>query len=81
MFALTVCTAEPKNIKEAMADSVWIEAMQEELHQFDRLQGSNPQDKKTITNIQPTSAPSTPTYVYAEENNDNQAEDEHLLDE
>ncbi|GJR89470.1 hypothetical protein Tco_0213481 [Tanacetum coccineum] len=31
MFALTVSTAEPKNIKEAMADSAWIEAMQEEL--------------------------------------------------
>ncbi|GJV68345.1 retrovirus-related pol polyprotein from transposon TNT 1-94 [Tanacetum coccineum] len=27
MFALTVSTAEPKNIKEEMADSVWIEAM------------------------------------------------------
>ncbi|GJT85471.1 retrovirus-related pol polyprotein from transposon TNT 1-94 [Tanacetum coccineum] len=38
MFALTVSTAEPKNIKEAMADSAWIEAMQEKLHQFDRLQ-------------------------------------------
>nr|GEV53831.1 retrovirus-related Pol polyprotein from transposon TNT 1-94 [Tanacetum cinerariifolium] len=38
MFALTVSTAEPKNIKEAMADSAWIEVMQEELHQFDRLQ-------------------------------------------
>ncbi|GJY37583.1 retrovirus-related pol polyprotein from transposon TNT 1-94 [Tanacetum coccineum] len=38
MFALTVSTAEPKNIKEAMADSAWIEAMREELHQFDRLQ-------------------------------------------
>nr|GEV39656.1 integrase, catalytic region, zinc finger, CCHC-type, peptidase aspartic, catalytic [Tanacetum cinerariifolium] len=37
MFALTVSTAEPKNIKEAMTDSAWIEAMQEELHQFDRL--------------------------------------------
>nr|GEU76037.1 hypothetical protein [Tanacetum cinerariifolium] len=33
MYALTVSTAEPKNIKEAMADSTWIEAMQEELHQ------------------------------------------------
>ncbi|GJU63972.1 retrovirus-related pol polyprotein from transposon TNT 1-94, partial [Tanacetum coccineum] len=33
---LTVSTAEPKTIKEAMADSAWIEAMQEELHQFDR---------------------------------------------
>ncbi|GJU01258.1 retrovirus-related pol polyprotein from transposon TNT 1-94 [Tanacetum coccineum] len=38
MFALTVSTAESKNIKEAMADSAWIEAMQKELHQFDRLQ-------------------------------------------
>nr|GEU46075.1 integrase, catalytic region, zinc finger, CCHC-type, peptidase aspartic, catalytic [Tanacetum cinerariifolium] len=38
MLALTVSTAELKNIKEAMADSAWIEAMQEELHQFDRLQ-------------------------------------------
>nr|GEZ34669.1 retrotransposon protein, putative, Ty1-copia subclass [Tanacetum cinerariifolium] len=38
MFALTVSTAELKNIKEAMADSPWIEVMQEELHQFDRLQ-------------------------------------------
>ncbi|GKA94279.1 hypothetical protein Tco_0816317 [Tanacetum coccineum] len=35
MFALTVSTAELKNIKEAMADSAWIEAMQDELHQFD----------------------------------------------
>ncbi|GJU87403.1 retrovirus-related pol polyprotein from transposon TNT 1-94 [Tanacetum coccineum] len=38
MFALTVSTAEPKNTKEAMADSAWTETMQEELHQFDRLQ-------------------------------------------
>nr|GEY55022.1 integrase, catalytic region, zinc finger, CCHC-type, peptidase aspartic, catalytic [Tanacetum cinerariifolium] len=38
MYALTVSTTEPKNVKEAMADSAWIEAMQEELHQFDRLQ-------------------------------------------
>nr|GFC19351.1 hypothetical protein [Tanacetum cinerariifolium] len=37
MFVLTVSRIEPKNIKEAMADSVWIEAMQEELYQFDRL--------------------------------------------
>nr|GEY09554.1 hypothetical protein [Tanacetum cinerariifolium] len=37
MFALTVSTAKPKNIKEVMADSAWIEAMQEERHQFDRL--------------------------------------------
>nr|GEV45968.1 Gag-Pol polyprotein [Tanacetum cinerariifolium] len=36
MFALTVSHTKPKNIKEAMADSAWIESMQEELHQFDR---------------------------------------------
>nr|GFD46435.1 Gag-Pol polyprotein [Tanacetum cinerariifolium] len=34
MFALTVSRTEPKNINEAMADSAWIESMQEELHQF-----------------------------------------------
>nr|GEX55810.1 Gag-Pol polyprotein [Tanacetum cinerariifolium] len=38
MYALSVSTAEPKNIKEAMVDSAWIEAMQVELHLFDRLQ-------------------------------------------
>nr|GEZ32936.1 hypothetical protein [Tanacetum cinerariifolium] len=37
MFALTVSRTEPKNIKEAMADYAWIESIQEELHQFDRL--------------------------------------------
>ncbi|GJS71645.1 hypothetical protein Tco_0704486 [Tanacetum coccineum] len=37
MFALTVSIVKPKNIKEAMTDSAWIEAIQEELHQFDRL--------------------------------------------
>nr|GFD01862.1 Gag-Pol polyprotein [Tanacetum cinerariifolium] len=31
MFALTVSQTEPKNINEAMADSAWIESMQEEL--------------------------------------------------
>nr|GFB06368.1 putative RNA-directed DNA polymerase [Tanacetum cinerariifolium] len=37
MFALTVSRTKPKNIKEAMADSAWIESMLEELHRFDRL--------------------------------------------
>ena len=37
MFALIVSRTEPKNIKEAMVDSAWIEEMQEELHQFERL--------------------------------------------
>nr|GEZ54034.1 integrase, catalytic region, zinc finger, CCHC-type, peptidase aspartic, catalytic [Tanacetum cinerariifolium] len=43
--------------------------------------GSNPQDKQPTTNIQPTSAPSTPIYVHVEENNDNQAEEENLPDD
>nr|GEW16390.1 hypothetical protein [Tanacetum cinerariifolium] len=42
--------------------------------------GSNLQDKQPTTNIQPTSAPSTPITVHAEENNDNQAKEEHLPD-
>ncbi|GKA55368.1 gag-pol polyprotein [Tanacetum coccineum] len=37
MFPFTVSKVEPTNIKEAMVDHAWIEAMQEELHQFDRL--------------------------------------------
>nr|GFA35188.1 uncharacterized mitochondrial protein AtMg00810-like [Tanacetum cinerariifolium] len=37
MFALIVSRTEPKNIKEAMTDFAWFESMQEELHQFDRL--------------------------------------------
>nr|GEU96165.1 integrase, catalytic region, zinc finger, CCHC-type, peptidase aspartic, catalytic [Tanacetum cinerariifolium] len=47
----------------------------------DLLIGSNPKDTQPTTNIQPTSAPSTPTYVHAEENNDNQTEEEHLPDD
>nr|GEW64279.1 hypothetical protein [Tanacetum cinerariifolium] len=37
MYALTVSTMEPKNVKEAMIDPSWIESMQEELFQFKRL--------------------------------------------
>ncbi|GKB79750.1 retrovirus-related pol polyprotein from transposon TNT 1-94 [Tanacetum coccineum] len=37
MFTFIVSTAKPKSIKEGMADYAWIEAMQEELHLFDRL--------------------------------------------
>ncbi|GKA69103.1 retrovirus-related pol polyprotein from transposon TNT 1-94 [Tanacetum coccineum] len=33
IFALTMSRTKPKNIKESMADSAWIESMQEELHQ------------------------------------------------
>ncbi|GJZ03720.1 hypothetical protein Tco_0536995, partial [Tanacetum coccineum] len=37
MYALTVSTVEPTNVKEAMTDLAWIESMQEELLQFKRL--------------------------------------------
>nr|GFA70501.1 retrovirus-related Pol polyprotein from transposon TNT 1-94 [Tanacetum cinerariifolium] len=37
MYALTVNTMKPKNVKEAMIDPTWIESMQEELLQFKRL--------------------------------------------
>ncbi|GKA29572.1 hypothetical protein Tco_0715817 [Tanacetum coccineum] len=50
MFALTVSIVEPKNIKEAMADSAWIEAMQDELHQFDRLKNKKDEDQTVIRN-------------------------------
>ncbi|GKF02053.1 hypothetical protein Tco_0028976, partial [Tanacetum coccineum] len=34
MYALTVSTMKPKNVKEAMTDPAWIESMQEELLHF-----------------------------------------------
>nr|GFA82020.1 Gag-Pol polyprotein [Tanacetum cinerariifolium] len=37
MYALTVSTMEPKNVKEAMTDPAWIDSIQEELLQFKRL--------------------------------------------
>ncbi|GJY63780.1 retrovirus-related pol polyprotein from transposon TNT 1-94 [Tanacetum coccineum] len=49
MFALTVSRTEPKNIKEAMADYAWIKAMQEELHQFDRLDLKDKNSRKEST--------------------------------
>ncbi|GJY04682.1 putative ribonuclease H-like domain-containing protein [Tanacetum coccineum] len=56
MFALTMSIVEPTNIKEAMADSAWIEAMQDELHQFDRLKVevyvAQPDRGSLIQNIQ-----------------------------
>nr|GEU99872.1 retrovirus-related Pol polyprotein from transposon TNT 1-94 [Tanacetum cinerariifolium] len=51
MFALTVSQTEPKNIKEAMADSAWIESMQEELHQFDRLDVWELVDRPLCSNV------------------------------
>nr|GEX84972.1 retrovirus-related Pol polyprotein from transposon TNT 1-94 [Tanacetum cinerariifolium] len=51
MFALTVSQTEPKNIKEAMADSAWIESMQEKLHRFDRLDVWELIDKPLCKNV------------------------------
>nr|GEZ06305.1 Gag-Pol polyprotein [Tanacetum cinerariifolium] len=51
MFTLIVSRTEPKNIKEAMADSAWIESMQEELHQFDRLDVWELVDRPLCTNV------------------------------
>nr|GFA73676.1 retrovirus-related Pol polyprotein from transposon TNT 1-94 [Tanacetum cinerariifolium] len=51
MFALTVSRTEPKNIKEAMADSAWNESMQEELHQFDRSDVWELVDRPLCTNV------------------------------
>nr|GEY10132.1 hypothetical protein [Tanacetum cinerariifolium] len=37
MYALSVSTMEPKNVKEAMTNPAWIESMQEDLLQFKKL--------------------------------------------
>nr|GFA01765.1 hypothetical protein [Tanacetum cinerariifolium] len=37
IYALTVRILEPKTVKEALTDPAWIESMQEELHQFIKL--------------------------------------------
>nr|GFA74332.1 retrovirus-related Pol polyprotein from transposon TNT 1-94 [Tanacetum cinerariifolium] len=37
IYALTISTMEPKNVKEALTDPAWIESMQEELLQFKRM--------------------------------------------
>nr|GEZ47212.1 Gag-Pol polyprotein [Tanacetum cinerariifolium] len=51
MFALTVSRTESKNIKEATADSAWIESMQEEFHQFDRLDVCELVDRPFCKNV------------------------------
>nr|GFA82543.1 retrovirus-related Pol polyprotein from transposon TNT 1-94 [Tanacetum cinerariifolium] len=51
MFALTMSRTEPKNIKEAMANSAWIESIQEELHQFDRLDVRELVDRPLCKNV------------------------------
>nr|GFA35499.1 hypothetical protein [Tanacetum cinerariifolium] len=51
MFTLIVSRTKPKNIMDAMADSAWIESMQEELHQFDRLGVWELVDRPLCTNV------------------------------
>nr|GEU85898.1 integrase, catalytic region, zinc finger, CCHC-type, peptidase aspartic, catalytic [Tanacetum cinerariifolium] len=51
MFVLTVSRTEPKNVKEAMADSTWIQSMQEEHHQFDRLDVWKLVNRPLCTNV------------------------------
>nr|GEY16607.1 hypothetical protein [Tanacetum cinerariifolium] len=48
IYALTVSTMEPKNVKEAMTDPAWIESMQEELLQFKRM--DNDEENTVIQN-------------------------------
>nr|GEU89873.1 hypothetical protein [Tanacetum cinerariifolium] len=38
-FDAFLTTVEPKNFKQAMTKPSWIDAMQEEIHEFERLQG------------------------------------------
>nr|GFC61668.1 Gag-Pol polyprotein [Tanacetum cinerariifolium] len=51
MFTLTVSRTEPKNIKEALADSAWIKSMQEELHKFDRSEVWELVDRPPCKNV------------------------------
>ncbi|GJT40516.1 gag-pol polyprotein [Tanacetum coccineum] len=51
IFALTVSQTKPRNIIESMADSAWIEAMQEELFQFDRLDVWELVDRPLFKNV------------------------------
>nr|GFA37982.1 reverse transcriptase domain-containing protein [Tanacetum cinerariifolium] len=46
IYALTVSTTEPKNVKEAMTDPAWIESMQEELFQFKRMDERRERDSR-----------------------------------
>nr|GEZ13540.1 retrovirus-related Pol polyprotein from transposon TNT 1-94 [Tanacetum cinerariifolium] len=51
MFVLIVSCTKPKNIKESMTDFAWIESMQEELHQFDRLDVWELVDRPLFKNV------------------------------
>ncbi|GKB00711.1 gag-pol polyprotein [Tanacetum coccineum] len=51
MFALTVSQTELKNIKDTMADSAWIEAIQEEIHLFEQLDVRELVDRPLCKNV------------------------------
>nr|GEZ39024.1 hypothetical protein [Tanacetum cinerariifolium] len=51
MYALSVSTMEPKNVKEAMTDPAWIDSMQEELLQFKRLDGTAKRKESTLSPV------------------------------
>nr|GEW08420.1 hypothetical protein [Tanacetum cinerariifolium] len=50
MYALTISTMEPKNVKEAMTDPAWIQSMQEELLQFKSLDNKLDEEQTVIRN-------------------------------
>nr|GFB04772.1 Gag-Pol polyprotein [Tanacetum cinerariifolium] len=60
MYALTVSTIEPKNVKEAMTDPAWIDSMQEELLQFKRL---DPEWNRHVTIVHQTNDLHTTDYT------------------
>nr|GFA04490.1 retrovirus-related Pol polyprotein from transposon TNT 1-94 [Tanacetum cinerariifolium] len=50
MYALSISTMEPKNVKEATTDPVWTDSMQEELLQFKRLDNKHDKEQTVIRN-------------------------------
>nr|GFB66068.1 retrovirus-related Pol polyprotein from transposon TNT 1-94 [Tanacetum cinerariifolium] len=50
MYALSMSTMEPKNVKEAMTDPAWIDSMQEEILQFKRLDNKHDEEQTVIRN-------------------------------
>nr|GFB03884.1 Gag-Pol polyprotein [Tanacetum cinerariifolium] len=66
IYALTVSTMEPKNIKETMTDPAWIESMQEELLQFKRM------DVWVLVPIPDNISPLTLKWIFKNKNDEEQ---------
>nr|GEZ48780.1 Gag-Pol polyprotein [Tanacetum cinerariifolium] len=64
IYALTVSTMEPKNVKEAMTDPAWIESMQEELLQFKRM------DVWVLVHIPDNISPLTLKWIFKNKHNE-----------